>query len=84
MIVHACLWVVVIRQLWDVGYTFLCLLKDGKANGHIIGSFQVLSIRISEVFLFNVSEELSVKGSKMASDKRILSVAVLLFDAVGY
>lgn len=84
MIVHACLRVVVIGQLWDVGYSLLWLLEDGKANGHVIGCFQVLSICVSEVFLSNVSEELSVKGAKVARDKGILSVTVLMFDAVGY
>lgn len=83
MIVHACFRVVVVGQLRNIGHSLLWLLEDGKANGHIICSFQVLSIGVSEIFLSDIAEKLSIKGSKMTSNKRILSVTILFLDAIG-
>lgn len=80
MIVLASVGVVIVGEFFEIVDPFVRLLQNGNADGHIIGSLEVLSIIVLEVFLLDVHEELSIKGTKVAGHKWIFSVGVALDD----
>lgn len=56
------------------------LLQWRDDYGYIVCCFKVLSLVIFEIFLFNVSEKLGVKGSEMVSDEGVVAVDIHLYD----
>lgn len=61
------------------------LLHNRQTYSHIVGRFQVLPFRVAQILFFDVSEQLRVEGSKVAGDKRISPVFILVdnFEGVG-
>jgi len=55
-------------------------LKYRNTNGYIIGSLKVVPLLVPEVYILDVSEELSIEGSKVAGDKRVGPILVV-FDS---
>lgn len=62
---------IIIRHLGQIPHPFMCLLKDGQADGHVICCFEVFSIVVFQVLLRDVSEKDRVEGSQMRSNERI-------------
>lgn len=56
MVVQASVGVIVVGKFREIPYSFMGLLEDWNADGHIIGCPQVLSIWILEVFFLDVPE----------------------------
>lgn len=56
VVVQTSVGVVVVSEFWEIAYSFVRLLEDRNADGHIVGCSQVLSILILEVFFLYVPE----------------------------
>jgi hypothetical protein len=78
VIVQASVRVIIVGQLWQVADSFMGLLQDGDADGHVVCRSQVLSTGVLEIFLSYIPEELCVEGTQVTSDEGVVAVSVLL------
>ena len=56
-------------------------LQDGNTDSYVIRSSEIWTIVIFEVFLLDIEEKLSIKGSEMAGNEGISSVFIVLDSA---
>lgn len=80
MVVLARIRIVEIGKFLDIGNMGMRLLEDRNADSHVIRCAQVLAIIVLQVFLLYIKEELSVKGTQVASHEGVLTVSVATYD----
>ena len=59
------------------------LLQDGETDGDIVGSFEVFSILVPQIFFLYIEEKFGIECSEVAGDKGVLSIVVVCDDSLG-
>lgn len=83
MVVETCISVVAVGEFRQVLDPLMRHFQNGNTDGYIVGSSQILSLVIFEIFFLNVSEQLSVECSEVAGDEGVASVFVVLHGGGG-
>jgi len=83
MVVLAGIAVIVIGEFGQILHSPVALLEDGDADGHVVGSFEVLPVLVLQVALFDVSEELGVECAEVTGHEGVVAVVVPLDGPLG-
>ena len=70
--------VIEVSQLREILDSLMGHLQNGQANGHIVGSLQIIATFILKVFLLDITEQSCIESSKVTSHKRISSIIIIL------
>jgi hypothetical protein len=83
MVVLACVGVVEVSELGHVTHPLVGHLENGDADCHVVGSLQIGTVIVFEVFFFDIEEELSIEGPQVTGHERISAILVVLYGGGG-
>jgi hypothetical protein len=82
VVIEASIRIIVVSEFGKIAHAIMGLLEDGNANGHIVGSLEILAVLVLQVPLLDIHEKLGVEGPQVTRHEGIAAVSVLL-DSLG-
>jgi hypothetical protein len=83
MVVLTCVGVVEVGEFGNVTHPLVGHLENGDADCHVVGSLQIGTVIVFEVFFFDVEEELSIEGPQVTGHERVGAILVVLYGGDG-